>query len=356
MVSEQALQSIRAEDGRCVDGTDISPFITDLPTGAHLDPRDFRTQNASGSTSQASNVIEAIGAGARLLLVDEDTSAGNFLVRDSRMRSLVRAEPIVPFIYRVNGLHLDLGISTIIVVGGCGDWLDVHDTALLMENYRCLDATKRAHSISKTFCTGRVQYNGRGLVHKLDWPGFQRLDGPVAVLARLAGSWGNDPGQNGLLRAGPSGRHGRICLGTYGLSTTIRAEADLSRVEELMPEDVAGMDLGIAVILVYLVAEIRRARDRAGGPVAVGLETLMRCILDPASGDVAEMNEELIGPCSWKKPEQCSLFHILGRLLALGYKFSLDVLPGESVAMALARLPTPRAMEVRSAIRRLRLL
>jgi len=92
------------------------------------------------------------------------------MVRDSRMRTLITNEPITPFIYRVTSLTAQLQISTIVVIGGCGDWFDVHDTAIMLDNYKCVDVTKRAMGISKTFCTGRVQYNGRGLVHRLPWP------------------------------------------------------------------------------------------------------------------------------------------------------------------------------------------
>jgi hypothetical protein len=91
------------------------------------------------------------------------------MVRDSRMRSLVSNETITPYSYRINGLFHTLGVSTILVTGGNGDWFDVLDACLLLDNYECIDATKRAKSISKTFCTGRVQYNGRGLVHQLHW-------------------------------------------------------------------------------------------------------------------------------------------------------------------------------------------
>jgi predicted ABC-class ATPase len=104
-----------------------------------------------------------------LFLLDEDTCASNFMIRDSRMRSMISNEPITPFIYRVNSLHKEKGISTIVVIGGSGDWFDVQDTTIMMDNYNCLDVTLKARSICKTFCTGRVQYNGRGLVHQLPW-------------------------------------------------------------------------------------------------------------------------------------------------------------------------------------------
>jgi hypothetical protein len=160
---------LRSEDGRAVTSVDISPFISNLPVTAALDPACFSTSAASGSTSQAAAVIEGLAAGCSLFLLDEDTCAGNFMIRDSRMRSLIANEPITPFIYRVNSLWRQKGVSTIVVVGGSGDWFDVQDCTLLMDDYCCHDVTRRALQISKTFCTGRVEYNGRGLVHQLPW-------------------------------------------------------------------------------------------------------------------------------------------------------------------------------------------
>lgn len=162
--------SIRSEEGRVVSGVDITPFISELPAFAQIDPSNFATSHASGSTSMAANVIEALESDAQLLLLDEDTCATNFMIRDSRMRALVSHEPITPFIYRVNGLYRQHNISTVVVIGGAGDWFDVQNCTLLMDNYQTLDRTSRANSISKSFCTGRVQYNGRGLVHQLPWP------------------------------------------------------------------------------------------------------------------------------------------------------------------------------------------
>ncbi|MGB3683880.1 MAG: ABC-ATPase domain-containing protein [Rubrobacteraceae bacterium] len=140
---------IRAEDGRSVAGVDISATIGELPGGKSTE--EFSTPNASGSTSQAANIAEALEVGTSLLLVDEDTSATNFMVRDGRMRELVRKEPISPFIDVVRPLHGSLGVSTIVVVGGVGDYLDVADRVILMEEYRPYDATERAAEVREKF-------------------------------------------------------------------------------------------------------------------------------------------------------------------------------------------------------------
>jgi Predicted ATPase of the ABC class len=160
--------TVRAEDGRYIKNCNVSAFISNLPI-ASLDTKSFSTGEASGSTSQAANVVEAIEMGASAMLVDEDVSAANFMARDGRMRSLVMDESITPLLYRVNGLFTTHGISSIVVVGGVGDWLDVPDAVILMDRYICKDATAKARSISNQFSHGHVQYAGRGVVHRLQW-------------------------------------------------------------------------------------------------------------------------------------------------------------------------------------------
>ena len=140
--------TIRAEDGRAVTGVDISPFITNLPSGT--DTRCFSTTNASGSTSQAANLVEAIESGASTLLIDEDTSATNFMIRDERMRALIPAaqEPITPFVDRVRPLYGELGTSTILVAGGSGAFFEVADHVIAINHYVPVDVTERAHEIA----------------------------------------------------------------------------------------------------------------------------------------------------------------------------------------------------------------
>lgn len=147
--------SIRAEDGRAVTGVDISPFISNLPFGR--DTRNFSTENASGSTSQAANIIEALEVGARALLIDEDTSATNFMIRDGRMQELVSKEhePITPLIDRVRELYESMGVSVVIVAGGSGDYFDVANTVVMMQEYAPLDVTERAREVARRHPTGR---------------------------------------------------------------------------------------------------------------------------------------------------------------------------------------------------------
>ncbi len=135
---------IRAEDGRSIQNVNISPFIRNLPFGK--DTAAFSTVNASGSTSQAANIMEAIEAGTTLLLIDEDTSATNFMIRDDKMKAIVRKEPITPLIDVIRSLYQDQGISSIIVTGGAGDYFSVADTVILMEDYLPEEITSKART------------------------------------------------------------------------------------------------------------------------------------------------------------------------------------------------------------------
>ncbi|MEG4318008.1 MULTISPECIES: ABC-ATPase domain-containing protein [unclassified Microcoleus] len=194
VVTSPAAVKIRAEDGRSVVGVDISPFINHLPQGR--DTKQFSTENASGSTSQAANIIEALEVGLGgikypldtlvvreaeplgmrsqaeprnegspplpLLLVDEDTAATNFMIRDRRMQELIakEKEPITPFIDKVKQLYADYGVSTILVMGGSGDYFDVADTVISMDNFEAYDVTKKAKQIANNYSTSRAAEGG----------------------------------------------------------------------------------------------------------------------------------------------------------------------------------------------------
>jgi len=150
-VSNPQTVKVRAYSGRSVVKTDISPFIKNLPF--QKDTTSFCTENASGSTSQAANIIEAIEVGAKVLLMDEDTCATNFMIRDSKMQQLVdkKDEPITTFIDKVKQLYVERQISSILVLGGVGDYFDVSDQVVQMINYRPSDMTSRAHEIAALF-------------------------------------------------------------------------------------------------------------------------------------------------------------------------------------------------------------
>ena len=140
-ITEESAVTISAEDGRSVKCLNISPFIKWLPGG---DTSNFSTEHASGSTSQAANIMETVDSGAKLLLMDEDRSATNFMIRDRMMKELIEKEPITPFTDRVSELYNTLGVSTILVIGGSGEYLSVADKIYMMEDYRIHDVTKKA--------------------------------------------------------------------------------------------------------------------------------------------------------------------------------------------------------------------
>lgn len=150
VVCDEDACKIRAEDGRAVCAVDISPFISNLPFGKGTDC--FSSADASGSTSQASNIVEALEVGAKTLLVDEDTCATNFMIRDDKMMELVAKdkEPITPFIHKIRSLYEDRGVSSVLVIGGSGDYFDVADSVVMMDCYKCIDVTARAKEIAAT--------------------------------------------------------------------------------------------------------------------------------------------------------------------------------------------------------------
>lgn len=140
-ITDETAVTIAAEDGRSVKCANISPFIKWIPGG---DAKSFSTEHASGSTSQAANIVEAVSAGAGLLLIDEDRSATNFMIQDDVMRAMIAKEPITPFTERVRELFDSHGVSTILVIGGSSEYLRVADRVYMMEDYGIKDVTRDA--------------------------------------------------------------------------------------------------------------------------------------------------------------------------------------------------------------------
>jgi len=243
VVTDPDAVKIRAEDGRSVAGVDISPFIGRLPGaeppgggGSPSGCRIFSTTNASGSTSQAAAIMEALEAGARVLLVDEDTSATNFMIRDRRMQELVPRvrEPITPFVDRVRELHRSLGISSVLVLGGSGDYLDEADTVLTLDAFQCHEVTARAREVAAAHPTGRIR----------EATGPMVLPGP-----RCPDSASLDPSQGRhAIRIRPRGR-ARIEFGT--------TDVDLSAVEPVVSN---AQVRGIAEALGWVATGLRSGR------------------------------------------------------------------------------------------------
>ncbi len=160
VLTDATAVKLRAEDGRSVRDVDISLFINDLPNGK--DTKVFSTEDASGSTSQAAAVIEGMEAGTGLFLIDEDTSATNFMVRDEFMQQVIlrEKEPITPFLERAVDLYEQAGISTILVAGSSGAFFHIADVVLMMDCYRPVDITARVKELCKTHTAPRVQAPG----------------------------------------------------------------------------------------------------------------------------------------------------------------------------------------------------
>lgn len=212
VITDKSALKVRAEDSRCVTNTDISLFINNLPNGKNT--IEFSTENASGSTSQAANIIEGIESNAKVLLIDEDTSATNFMMRDELMQKLVskEKEPITPFIEIVIPLYEQKEISTIMVVGSCGDFFDVADCVIQMDNYETKDVTKEAKELSRGQIIERI--NNKNL--KIDIS-FNRII------------------KKGTIQSGEKG----VKIKTIGLDTIVinKEEINLRSVEQIVDNE-----------------------------------------------------------------------------------------------------------------------
>ncbi len=151
VLTDDSAMKLRAEDGRSIQQVDISMFIRNLPGGK--DTGHFYTEDASGSTSQAAATVEAVEMGAGAFLIDEDTSATNFMIRDELMQRVVSRdmEPIIPFIDRVRELYENYGISTVLVAGSCGSYFHKADCILQMNKYRPMEITALAKKEAEQF-------------------------------------------------------------------------------------------------------------------------------------------------------------------------------------------------------------
>ena len=169
VITDSTALKLRSEDGRFIKDVDISLFINDLPN--KKDTHCFSTLDASGSTSQAAGIVEGMEAGTRLLLLDEDTSATNFMVRDAFMQEVIsrEKEPITPFLERARDLYEKAGISTILVAGSSGAFFHIADTVIQMDCYRVLDITQKV----KDLCRKYPLSSGHAPAFVM--PGFNRI-------------------------------------------------------------------------------------------------------------------------------------------------------------------------------------
>lgn len=178
VITDESAMKLRAEDGRSIQNTDISMFIRNLPNKKNT--KEFFTEDASGSTSQAANTIEAIEAGAKVFLMDEDTSATNFMIRDELMQKVVTRdmEPIIPFIDRVTELYDEYGISTILVAGSSGSYFYKADHIIQMKEYVPIEITQMAKNKAEEFKIELPE------IEKSDIPSFNRVVRHDAAFAK----------------------------------------------------------------------------------------------------------------------------------------------------------------------------
>lgn len=229
VAARETAMKIRAEDGRSVKHTDISMFINHLPN--KQDTTDFSTENASGSTSQAANLIEALETGSRLLLLDEDTSATNFMIRDKVMARLVseEKEPITTLLCHIRSLSERHGVSFIIVVGSSGDYLSVADCVLQMDHYEVKDVTKQAKAICES----------EGILGL-----YPEDDTKLPVFAR---------------KLMPE-KTGRLKVKAMGTDTVLidRESIDVRYLEQLSDD---GQTIGLAYLMAWILSNVKKGTE-----------------------------------------------------------------------------------------------
>ncbi|PIQ99578.1 MAG: hypothetical protein COV66_10505 [Nitrospinae bacterium CG11_big_fil_rev_8_21_14_0_20_45_15] len=254
---------IRAEDGRPVQDIDLSGFMGRLPSVAST--QHFTTRSASGSTSQAVNIIEAIESGSEFLLMDEDTCATNFMIRDARMQALIRSdmEPITPFLDRVEEIHQKLGLGILLVMGGCGDYFEPATQVIAMENYRPRWVTEEAKEIVKKEPGRRVKET----THPF----------PTVVQRR-----------RGLERIDFSRGNKDVVIQTRGLSflTLGNHEVDTQGLEQLQEE-------GQLIICGWVLRKLRELQNDSELSDVAGLRKIFHEIEDTGLTSIAPYNTGL---------------------------------------------------------------
>ena len=229
VITDPSAQKLRSEDGRFIKDVDISLFINDLPN--KKDTRCFSTEDASGSTSQAAGIVESMEAGSKVFLLDEDTSATNFMVRDSFMQRVIcrEKEPITPFLERARDLYEKAEISTILVAGSSGAFFHIADTVIQMDNYHPVDIT----AVTKKLCQEYPLSDIEALAFRL--PESHR----IMTRAKVAPSRRSRPGQPERLKTKVHGKDG------FSLGKT---EVDLRYVEQLIDSE---QTASLALLLKY---------------------------------------------------------------------------------------------------------
>ena len=312
VITDDTAVKLRSEEGRFIRNMDISLFINDLPN--KKDTKAFSTMDASGSTSQAAGVMESIEAGARLFLIDEDTSATNFMVRDDFMQQVIsrEKEPITPFLERARDLYEKAGVSTILVAGSSGAFFYIADTILQMDCYHTVDITDQVKGLCGEHKAPRIQAPGFVI------PSYQQMfsvrgaagdgrNGKNAV-GSFDGGFGKDGrggyGSRGGQNRGGESRQERKKVKTFGKdSFSLDKETiDLRYVEQLADSE---QTAALAYLLRYALEQVIDGRRSMQQVVEVLFDTLEKKGWEPFCSSYV--------PCGLAKPRKQEVYACLNR-------------------------------------------
>ncbi|MBS6395659.1 MAG: ABC-ATPase domain-containing protein [Clostridiales bacterium] len=299
VLTEDSAVKLRAEDGRSVRNVDVSLFINDLPN--RKDTSSFSTPDASGSTSQAAGVIENIEAGSRLFLIDEDTSATNFMLRDDFMQQVISRdkEPITPFLERARDLYEQAGISTILVAGSSGAFFFIADKIIQMDNYRPVDITEQVKVLCKEHTAPRIKAPDFSI------PDFKRVY-PAAHTSRQSESGRREgqPGRRGNNRHGGDNRYEHKKIKTYGRDSFSldKETVDLRYIEQLADSEQTN---ALAHLLRYGLEQIIDGRKTVRQTVQMLSDTLDQKGWEPFCSSYV--------PCGLAKPRKQEISACLNR-------------------------------------------
>jgi len=287
---------LRAEDGSSVRDVDISMFINDLPNGK--DTKVFSTEDASGSTSQAAAVIEGMEAGTGLFLIDEDTSATNFMVRDEFMQQVIlrEKEPITPFLERARDLYEKAGVSTILVAGSSGAFFYIADKILQMDCYHPVDITDRVKALCKDHAAPRIQAPDFSL------PDFARTLSPAS--RRREGAGDNRRGGRGNRGNLGDHRHEHMKIKTFGKDSFSldKETVDMRYVEQLADSEQTN---ALAHLLRFGLEQVVDGRKTVRQSVQILFDTLNKQGWEPFCSSYV--------PCGLAKPRKQEIFACINR-------------------------------------------
>ena len=248
VITDATAVKLRSEDGRFIKDVDVSMFINDLPN--KKDTRCFSTLDASGSTSQAAGIAESMEAGSHLFLLDEDTSATNFMVRDAFMQQVIQREkePITPFLERAEDLYKKAEISTILVAGSSGAFFHIADTIIQMDNYVPKDITASVKKLCSQYPLPAVSVTDFQLPHS-----HRIMSRPAESSKHLRHNSRGNHSDSGAAK--PERLKTRIS-GTDGFSLG-RQEIDLRYTEQLID---AEQTAALGLLLKYAVEHLADGR------------------------------------------------------------------------------------------------